>query len=173
VPGLALFVLLVAGYLGSTFAMRRTKTATAHRRVAALFGYAVVAGLVIDLIAGPILGAYADVGHNFWPLWGEFTFIVFAVALLAATLQSLIGPIGTLVTVIIVVFIGNPSTGGVNGSPTCPFWQALGWPIRIAWLRRALTQRQLTRIRRLSGGGRRAGCLRQCALQNLPVPQHP
>lgn len=53
--------------------------------------------------------------------------ICFAVALLAATLQSLIGPLGTLVTVILVVFIGNRSTGGGNGVGYLPpFWQAIG-----------------------------------------------
>jgi hypothetical protein len=46
---------------------------------------------------------------------------------LAAVLQYLIGPIGTLVTVIIVIFFGNPSTGGVNGVAYLPpFWQAIG-----------------------------------------------
>jgi hypothetical protein len=127
VPGLALFVLLIAGYLSSTFAMLRTKTAAAHRRVAALFGFAVVTGLVIDLIAGPLLGGYPNIGSNFWVLWPEFAFIVLAVALLAATLQSLIGAMGTVLTVIIIVFIGNPSTGGVNGVAFLPpFWQAIG-----------------------------------------------
>ncbi len=34
---------------------------------------------------------------------------------------------GTLVTVIIVIFFGNPSTGGVNGAAYLPpFWQAFG-----------------------------------------------
>jgi hypothetical protein len=127
VPGIALIVLLIAGYLAATFAMQRTKTTARRHRVAALLGYAVVAGLVIDLIAGPILGGYPDIGHNFWVLWPEFAFIVFAVALFAATLQSLIGPIGTLLTIIIVVFIGNPSTGGGNGVAFLPpFWQAIG-----------------------------------------------
>ena len=127
VPGIALFVLLVAGYLAATFAMQRTKTAAARRRVLALFGYSVAIGLVLDLIAGPILGAYPNVGSNFWWLWPEFAFIAFAVALLAAVLQRLIGPMGTLVTVIIVVFIGNPSTGGGNGVAFLPpFWQAIG-----------------------------------------------
>ena len=76
--------------------MQRTKTAAAHCRVRALLGYSVVVGLVVDLIAGPILDAYPDVGSNFWKLWPEFALICFAVALLAATLQSLIGPLGTL-----------------------------------------------------------------------------
>ncbi|MER7585009.1 hypothetical protein [Kitasatospora sp. NPDC097691] len=127
VPGIAAFVLLVAGYLGSTLAMQRTKTAAARRRVLSLIGYAITVALVFDVITGPILGAYPDVGSNFWPLWGEFALLCVAVALFAATLQSLIGPIGTLVTVVIMVFFGNPSTGGVNGTAYLPaFWQAIG-----------------------------------------------
>ncbi len=43
-----------------------------------------------------ILGGYPDVGSHFWVLWPIFAFIAFAVALLAGTLQSLIGPMGTL-----------------------------------------------------------------------------
>lgn len=127
VPGLVLFVLLVAGYLASTLAMQRTSAAAAHRRVAALFGLSVVAALAINLIVGPGLSAYPNVGTNFWPLWGEFTFVIFAVAMLTATLQYVLGPIGTLVTVIIVIFFGNPSTGGVNGVAYLPeFWQRIG-----------------------------------------------
>ncbi|MFE7093210.1 hypothetical protein [Streptomyces erythrochromogenes] len=92
--GIAVFVLLVAGYPGSTLTMQRTKTATARRRVLSLIGYAIVAALVFDVIIGPILGAYPNVGSNFWPLWGEFALMCLAVALFAATLQSLVGPLG-------------------------------------------------------------------------------
>ncbi len=127
VPGIALIVLLIGGYLGATFAMLRTKTAARHHRVLALLGYAILLGLVIDLIIRPILGGYPNIGSNFWWLWPEFAFIAFGVALLAGTLQSLVGPMGTLLAVVIVVFIGNPSTGGVNGVAFLPpFWQAIG-----------------------------------------------
>lgn len=133
VPGLVVFVLLVAGYLGSTLAMQRSRRSAAHRRVALLTGYAIVAALIFNLIVGPGLNAYPHVGSNFWPLWGEFALICLAVALLTGTLQSLIGPIGTLVTVILVVFLGNPSTGGVNGTAYLPaFWQGIG-PILPPW----------------------------------------
>ncbi len=64
-----LFVLLIAGYLGATFAMLRTKTTAAHHRVSALLVYAIVTSLMIDLIAGPILGGYPDVWSHFWVLW--------------------------------------------------------------------------------------------------------
>ncbi|CAG6390600.1 hypothetical protein NMG29_09485 [Streptomyces cocklensis] len=81
----------------------------------------------------PLLNAYPDVGTNFWPLWGEFTLICLSIALFAATLQSLIGPMGTLLTVVAVIFFGNPSTGGVNGTAYLPaFWEDVG-PILPPW----------------------------------------
>lgn len=67
--GIILIVLLIGGYLGATFAMLRTKTTATRHRVLALLGYSVILGLVIDLIAGPILGGYPDVGSHFWVLW--------------------------------------------------------------------------------------------------------
>jgi hypothetical protein len=107
--------------------MQRTKAAAAQRRVTALFGFSVIAALVINLIVGPGLGAYPNVGTNFWPLWGEFILVIFAVAMLTATLKHLIGPIGTLAAVIIIIFFGNPSTGGENGVAFLPpFWQRIG-----------------------------------------------
>jgi hypothetical protein len=76
---------------------------------------------------------HADVGTNFWPLWGEFALICLAVALVTATLQAAIGPIGTLVAVAILVFFGNTSTGGANGAAYLPpFWQFLG-PVLPPW----------------------------------------
>ena len=51
---------------------------------------------------------------------GKHPLIAFAIALIAATLQTLIGPMGTLLTVIIIVFIGNPSTGSGNGVAFLP-----------------------------------------------------
>lgn len=124
VPSITLFVLLLGGYFGATFAMQRTKTAATHHRVLALLGHSILAALVIDLLAGPILGAYPDVGSNFWKLWPEFALICCAAAMLAATLQSLIGTMGTLVAIIVIVFVGNPSTGGGNGVAFLPpFWQ--------------------------------------------------
>ncbi|MFF7505101.1 hypothetical protein ACFZBM_37615 [Streptomyces lavendulae] len=67
VRGIAVFVLLVAGYLGSTPAMQPTETAAARRRVLSLIGYAVNAGLVFDVIIGPVLGACPVVRHPCQP----------------------------------------------------------------------------------------------------------
>ena len=105
------------------------RTYEERRSVSAFYG-----GLAgVATVTGPIIGAYPDVSTNFWPLWGEFALVCIAVALLATTLQSVIGPMGTLLTVVVVIFFGNPSTGGVNGTAYLPpFWQFLG-PILPPW----------------------------------------
>jgi hypothetical protein len=59
------------------------------------------------------------------------------VALIAAVLRRLIGPLGIIATVIVVLQFGNPSSGGANGVPYLPaFWSELGpfLPPRNAYL---------------------------------------
>jgi hypothetical protein len=48
-------------------------------------------------------------------------------ALFAAVMQRLLGPVGTLVTVFVIILLGKPSSGGANGVPYLPgFWTAIG-----------------------------------------------
>jgi len=52
---------------------------------------------------------------------------VLAVALLASVLQKLLGSSGTLITIVVVIVFGNPSSGGANGVPFLPaFWRDIG-----------------------------------------------
>ncbi|MFF0117451.1 hypothetical protein [Streptomyces prasinus] len=59
---------------------------------------------MFDVLIGPILGARPDVGPDLWPLGGGFALMCLAVALFAATLQSLRGPTGPLAAVVMVLF---------------------------------------------------------------------
>jgi hypothetical protein len=92
---------------GGPTAAQRTGTVAARRRVLGLIGYAIVAALVFDVLIGAILGARPDVGSHLWPLWGGFALMGLAVALFAATLQRLRGPIGTLAAVVITGLFGT------------------------------------------------------------------
>jgi hypothetical protein len=66
-------------------------------------------------------------GSKFWIVWPIITLIIAVVAFVAAILQKLIGPAGTLLTVIVIVLFGNPSSGGANGVPYLPaFWRDIG-----------------------------------------------
>jgi hypothetical protein len=59
------------------------------------------------------------------------------VALIAAVLRRVVGPVGSFLTVIVVIQFGNPSAGGANGVPYLPqFWSDIGpfLPPRNAYL---------------------------------------
>ncbi|WP_328864046.1 hypothetical protein [Streptomyces virginiae] len=125
VVSLMLVPLLVGGYMASTMLRTVTGSATGRRRLTALLGFSVLAGLAVNLVVGPWLQGYPL--EKFWIVWPILSLIVAVVALVAAVLQKLLGAAGTLVTVIVVMLFGNPSSGGANGVPYLPaFWTDIG-----------------------------------------------
>lgn len=135
VPALMLIPLLIGGYISSTLLMAVTGKAASRWRAGILAGFAIVAGLAVDLVAGVWLQGYA--GDKFWIVWPICSLIIAVVAFVAAVLQKLLGPIGTLLTIIVIILFGNPSSGGANGVPYLPtFWRDIGpfLPPRNAYL---------------------------------------
>lgn len=125
VSSLMLIPLLVGGYMGATLLRTATGAATGRWRVVVLTGFAIVAGLVVDLIVGLWLQGYPL--QKFWIVWPILSLIIGAVAFVAAVLQRLLGAVGTLLTIIVILIFGNPSSGGANGVPYLPtFWQDIG-----------------------------------------------
>ena len=81
-------------------------------------------GLSTRIFTGWLQG-YAS--GKFWIVWPICTLIIAAVAFVAAVLQKLIGAAGTLLTIIVIILFGNPSSGGANGVPYLPaFWRDIG-----------------------------------------------
>ncbi|GHF40935.1 membrane protein [Streptomyces mashuensis] len=103
------------------------RPANVHRaviRLAALAVYAVVAGLLGALIAGPVLDALPG---SVLGLWGLGALVVFAVGATTLALQGLAGIVGIGLAIGIVVVLGNPSAGGAYPYPLLPpFWRAIG-----------------------------------------------
>ena len=125
VQSLMLVPLLVGGYMGSTLLMAATGKAAGRWRAVQLAGFAIVGGLAVDLIVCFWLQGYAS--DKFWIVWPICTLIIAAVAFVAAVLQKLIGAAGTLLTIIVIILFGNPSSGGANGVPYLPtFWRDIG-----------------------------------------------
>jgi hypothetical protein len=125
VPFLVAMALVIGGYLSATMATTLGGTATMRRRAPILAGAAVIGALVTDLIAGPLLGGIPS-GH-FLELWGIFAFLMLAVAFAAAALQSIFGPIGTLIVIVVFVIFGAPAAGGSLARPFLPgFWSTIG-----------------------------------------------
>ncbi|MER5432840.1 hypothetical protein [Streptomyces sp. NPDC002588] len=125
VVSLMLVPLLIGGYVSATMLKTATGTATGRWRGLMLAGFAIVAGMVVNLIVGPWLQGYPT--DKFWIVWPILSLIIAAVALTAAVLQKLLGAAGTLVTVTVIMLFGNPSSGGANGVAYLPaFWRDIG-----------------------------------------------
>src|SRR5215471_16417285 len=103
VQGIMMIPLLVGGTLASTFLLSATGKAAHRWRAAGLLAFAVVAGLVIDMVVCLFC-----------------SLIIAVVAFVATILQKLIGAAGTLLTMIVIILIGNPASGGATGYPFLP-----------------------------------------------------
>lgn len=135
VVSIMLVPLLLGGYMSSSVLMAATGKAASRWRAATLAGFAVVSGLVVDLIVCPWLQGIPS--SKFWIAWPVITLTIATVAFLGAILQKLIGSAGTLLTVIIVILFGNNASGGANGVPYLPtFWRDIGpfLPTRNAYI---------------------------------------
>ncbi|MFF7440724.1 hypothetical protein [Streptomyces sp. NPDC008122] len=125
VPGIMLAPLLIGGYMSSTLLIAATGKAAGRWRAATLLGFGIVAGLVVDLIVCLWLEGFSS--SKFWIVWPICSLIITAVAFFAAILQKLVGAAGTLLTVIVIILFGNPSSGGATGYPFLPtFWRDIG-----------------------------------------------
>lgn len=117
--------LLVGGYMATALLTNAFKSASGHWRGEWLLGFAVVAGLVVDLIATFWLKGIPS--GSFWVVWPIMSLIILTVSLFAAVLRRLLGPIGIMLTVIIFLQFGNPSSGGSNGAVYLTnFWRDVG-----------------------------------------------
>ncbi|MFI9722545.1 DUF3533 domain-containing protein [Streptomyces sp. NPDC052396] len=131
--GLTAFYLVVGwcvgGYLCAAILAisAGARPANPHRaviRLAALALYAIVAGLLGTVIAGPVLGALPG---SIAGLWGLGALVVFAVGALTLALQGLAGIVGIGLAIALVVVLGNPSAGGAYPYPLLPpFWGTIG-----------------------------------------------
>jgi hypothetical protein len=125
VLAIVLTPVLIGGYLASTLLRAARGVAAERWRGVAIMGFAVVSGLIVDLIVGPWLnGAPSD---KFWIMWPILALVTAVVGLFAAVMQKLLGAAGTLLTVIVIILLGKPASGGANGVPYLPsFWTTIG-----------------------------------------------
>ncbi|WP_374773288.1 DUF3533 domain-containing protein [Streptomyces sp. NBC_01310] len=131
--GLSAFYLVigwcVGGYLCAAILAisAGARPANAHRaviRLGALLVYALAAGLLGAVIAGPVLDALPG---SIMGLWGLGTLVVFAVGAITLAFQGLAGVIGIGLAILLVVVLGNPSAGGAYAYPLLPpFWSTIG-----------------------------------------------
>ena len=120
-----LTALLIGGYMSAALLTTAVGSASGRWRGLWLVGFAIITGLVVDLIATYWLEGLPS--KSFWIVWPIVSLIILVVALVAAVLRRVLGPVGIFVTVIVILQFGNPSSGGSNGAPYLPsFWHDLG-----------------------------------------------
>lgn len=124
VSGLLLLPTLIGGYLMAMMLAKSTGTIGRRTRIAVLAAFSVVSALVIDLIAGPLIGAYAN--EHFWPLFACFALVSFAVSASATAIMGLGGRFGSLIVALLFIVIGGSSSGGAGVSLLPSFWQSVG-----------------------------------------------
>jgi ABC-type multidrug transport system permease subunit len=96
---------LLSRAIGASIRTRRGAAALA----AWAAGYAAVSAALGVILTDPLLGALT--GHP-WELFGIGSLIVFAVSMTTAALTALLGLGGTIVSILLFVLLGNPTSGG-------------------------------------------------------------
>jgi len=108
--------LLIGGYIGAMvigrlIGMRSPSVRHLGLRLTVLACYTVAAGAIGVLLLGPILGMLHG---NALAIAASGALIAFAVGCFTSALQTLLGLVGTLLSVITLVIIGNPAAGGAR-----------------------------------------------------------
>ncbi|MDI3418976.1 ABC-2 transporter permease [Streptomyces luteolus] len=115
---------LCASALAISAGAKPANPARALIRLCVMLLYAIVAGLLGAVIAGPWLDALPG---NVMAMWGLGALLVFAVGALTLAFQGIAGVVGIGLAIIVVVVLGNPSAGGAYPYPLLPgFWRGLG-----------------------------------------------
>lgn len=124
VAGLLLLPTLIGGYFIAMMLAKSTGTVTRRARFAVLLAFSAVSALAIDLIAGPLIGAYPN--ESFWPLLPCFALVTFAVSASASAIMGLSEKFGTLIVALLFIVLGGASAGGAGVALLPGFWQSIG-----------------------------------------------
>ena len=118
----ALFVLIIAGVLGTSVIYLAGRDRPVPVRLAAVMALGIGAGLAAALATNVVVGAFS--GH-FLAVLGVWTLFVLAIALPVAALQVLLGLAGTAVGLLVFLVAGYPSAGASGREFLPAFWRAL------------------------------------------------
>ncbi len=115
--------LVFGGYIGATVVSALAGTSpdtlrSGERRMIGLTMFSIVAGGLTTLVAGIALGHFE--GHLL-ELTGLAILVVFAVAAFVAALQIAIGILGSLVAMVVFVWLGSQGSSGASA------WEFLPW----------------------------------------------
>jgi hypothetical protein len=124
-PGLLMAPAVIGGVVAAILIFTLTQASVQRWRGLILLVSCVIGGLVIDLIEGPLLGAYA--GNRFWPLLPCIMLVAATTALTAAALIALVPRFLAFGAVYFFIPVLGMSTAGAAGVALLPdYWQDIG-----------------------------------------------
>ncbi|MDG4828595.1 hypothetical protein O7627_04655 [Solwaraspora sp. WMMD1047] len=114
--------LVFGGYLAATMLSQAGGTAAPNPRasgirIAALGGYSALLGVIGAVIAGPVVHVW---DHDLVAVAAAGALVTLAAALLAAAVQSWLGPLGTGLVILLLVALGPPTSGGATAPEFLP-----------------------------------------------------
>ena len=126
VAGLLLLPTIVGGLVAAILLFKTATSLAAQRwRATILVGYALFGALLTDLIAGPLIGAYAS--DRFWPLLPCFALVTVTVAVVSAALLALLrGVVAAMLALLVFIVVGLPASGQIGSALLPTYWQAIG-----------------------------------------------
>ena len=131
--GLSSLYMMIGWVFGGYFLATVVTTIVGFKQWTRKHSLARLGALAICSIASGLLGtviaaAFGPVPmEHFWAIAGIGTLLVFSTACATAGLQALIGMYGTQVALIVLIMLGNPSSGGIAAPQMLPaFWRAIG-----------------------------------------------
>jgi hypothetical protein len=93
-------------------------------RIAALAGFAIVAGILSVLLLRVSFGVFS--GHVA-AMSAIAALTIFASGAAAAGIQAAAGPVGTAIVIVVFVILGNSASGGPFARPLLPgLWRTIG-----------------------------------------------
>ncbi|WP_430867531.1 hypothetical protein [Demequina aurantiaca] len=120
-----LTALLVAGYMSASMLTNTVGSASGRWRGLWLIGFSVVTALMVSSAVTFWLQGIPT--NSFLIAWAIMTLIILVVATFTAVLRRVLGPLGVVVTLIVILQFGNPSSGGSNGAAYLTgFWNQVG-----------------------------------------------
>ena len=125
VVGSLLTATVVGGMVAALLLATLTRLTVRRWRPARLAVITLLAALLTDVIAGPVLGAYA--GDRFWPLLPCLWLVTYSTAMVGSALIAVLPALIALVVLeVLFIFVGlvTAGTSGVALLPT--YWQSIG-----------------------------------------------
>lgn len=119
--------LVLAGYVGAAFIATAFGAKPTGRRIQTRIAGIAMLALVVSLLVIVIVHAIGPLGGHYLALVGVSMLVILTTGCVAVAFQSALGVLGTIMSMLIFVVLGNPSSGGPYSYELLPgLWRTVG-----------------------------------------------